>query len=610
MAELAQYKIKEIEECRQTFEAAVSSDTFVKFINNAVRDIDFYEGSQVNEDDQAKLEKAGITMTVTNLIAPRIDAVAGKEVSVRTRFKYRGRSGNAKEAEQAEAISQLALYVQEKNRTSRLLSQAKHHARICGLGWHSFDIGAGTFTEMTENPLDVVWDTRDHTPLLSNQGFVARVKWMTMEEAQKRFPKRVDELDRALTGGMSGEPMFAFGASLSSGASSYRLFSSNGYWNEADKVLAVIEFQYREPATYYRVTTDEGMVFDTFDKEMAYEKAGNKKAVVEQDGYKVCFAYFSGKIDLDYLEAPVQIDPAKGLFLLTPVVYARSIRSGVPYGLVGKAIDIQRAYNTTQSKIKWLMAARGVMADKGAFDDPDRVAKEINNPAYFITKNQGKEVKVEIHGQEIIQHTQMMTYYEAQIQRVLGIFDEALGVETNAQSGVAIQKRQTASAATQQYATDGFNEAQRGVAEKMLGLIRGVFSEEMAVNITDDEGLVKTLEFNRDKDGVTAVDVRMGEYDVVIEQVPDADTMNDIAREYIMELVRSGVRLEQVTPGWLDLMNVPKTATLRKEIEQGVQQKLQELDAMKAQQQKIGNGIGPVPMGGQPELPVQPKGMS
>jgi hypothetical protein len=75
--------------------------------------------------------------------------------------------------------------------------------------------------------------------------------------------------------------------------------------------------------------------------------------------------------------------------------------------------------------------------------------------------------------------------------------------------------------------------------------------------------------------------------------------------------MQSGIPMERWTVGLMDLMNVPKSATLRKEIEQGLQQRLQEAEQLKAAQQKqIGNATGAVSMGGGPQPTIQPNGMN
>lgn len=605
-AELATYKLEAIKEARQLFEASIASDTFREFINRAIEDIDFYEGRQLAELELETLRQLGLKSLVTNLIAMRLDALAGKEVSTRSRFKYKARSGSPNEVMHAEALSHLAMYLQEKNRTSRILSQAKHYSRICGIGWHSFEVNNGKICEVSENPLDVIWDVRDHSPLLTNQGFVARVKWMTVDEAIQRFPKKKDQLAKAgQIDGFTGADVFGFGTNVSRTDSAWKMYAFNGYWNEKDKEVAVIEFQYREPAKYYRATSKDNAVIETFDYEEAKKFAANKSTILDMDGFKVCFAYWTGSLDLDWMESPWQIEPAVGRFLLTPVVHARQIRDGVPYGLVTKAKDPQRAYNTKANKISWLMAARQIIIDKGAVDDLEDFAANVNRPDGVFIINPGKQMRIEQHNNEIAQHYQALALHRQEIEMAMGIYDEALGVETNAQSGVAIQRRQTASSSTTMFAADGYNEAQKQVAEKMLWLIRAVFTDVMAMNITDDKEGVKTLKFNDDEDE-RKIDVRVGEFDVVMESIPDADTMNDLAREGFLELFRNGVKLEDITPGLLDIMNIPKSATLRKEVEAGVQKKMAELEQLKGQQTGLANGPqGQTPMAGGANAPIQ-----
>jgi len=587
---VAETEKTEFQEARETFEAAIWSPAYQDWVKRAIEDIDYYEGRQWSAEDLATLEAAGLKPVTVNHIGQRLDALAGKETAMRTRFKYKSRSGKEKEVAAAEAISAVGLFVQEKNRTSRILSEAKHHARICGLGWHAFDVEGERITETTENPLDVVWDTRDHSQLMTNQGFVARVRWMSLEEAQQRFPNKKDELSRA---GGEGDT-FTLAAAQGMADSPQKLLNFGGYWNEKDKEVAIIEYQYREPAKYYTVPTKDNLIVNTFDKKEAEKLASSKSLIQVNDGYKVCFVYFCGSIDLEEFESPYQLDPAVGQFLLTPVVYARSLRDGVPFGLVYKAKDPQRLYNLKQAKINWLMASRQVVMDKAAVDNVNDVAAEINKPNSIIVKNVGKEFRIDTHAAEIAQHYQSLEIHKREIEACLGVYDEMLGIETNAQSGVAIQKRQSASLSTQIFSSDGFNEAQRQVAEKLLGLMRCVFTERTVSYITDDQEQTKAIDL---KPGdMSGIDIRQGQFDYVVEQIPDVDTMNDIARDGLMQLVNMGVKLEQLTPGWLDLFQVPKSATLRKEIEDGIQQKLQELDAMKAQQAKLANGQGQPPM--------------
>lgn len=612
-------KTTKFQECRELFEAALWSDTFTQFIQNAIEDIDFYEGRQWDESAIKVLESAGLKPVTVNLIGQKLDALAGREALTRTRFVYKSRSVQAEEVQRASDISNLALWIQERNRTSRILSQAKHMARICGLGWHCYHVKDGAILERDENPLHVVWDTRDDTPMMTNQGFVARVRWMTREEAKQMFPNKADELDSAAAS--SSVSMFDAGAmsflsTKSNSSSSYKLFSNGGYFNEKDQEVAIVEFHYRVPVKYYTYATIDGL-YNTFDKQEA-EQAARKAArndnlsqeVQEVDGYKVMLCYFCGDVDLKHEESPYQIDPAKGLFSLTPVVFARGYRTNVPYGLVGKAKDSQRLYNTKQAKINWLMAARQVVMDKGAVEDIEEVRDEINRPDAVIEKVQGKEFKIEKHEAQIAQHYQALALHARDIEKAMGIYDEMLGVETNAQSGVAIARRQNASASTQLYFSDGFAEAQRNIALKLLCYIQTVLTDYVMIEVTDDDEIGKRLEFNKEVDGKRERDVRLGNFDVVVEQVPDSDTMDDVAKMRLIDMIQGGFTPDKWTVGILDLFDVPKNAPIRKEIEKGLQQKLAQLDQLQ-KAQGIGErpqGQTPLPSGGVSALQTQNTG--
>lgn len=593
------------------------SSQYRSFIANAVVAIRAYEANSINHgmwsaEDLETIRSAGLKPVTINLISQRIDALSGKEAATRTRFRYKSRSGKPEEVEMAGDVSLLGLFIQEKNRTSRLLSQCRHQARITGLAWHSYEVEDGIIKELTENPLEVVWDARDHTPLMTNQGFVARVKWMTVDEAKVRFPEKHDEIDAASIGGAGrGSPFGFLGETLFDGESSYKLYAMEGYWNEKDREVAVIEFQYREPTKYYTYATEDGL-YQTFDKKEAEENAIDKGNIEEATGYKVRIQYFIGSVDLGNIEAPCQMNPAKGLFTLTPTVNMRSMFDGVPYGVVCKALDASRLYNLKQAKINWLMAARQVIMEEGAAKLSD-VLKEINKPNGIIVKKRGSELRIDAHAQEIAQHYQALAVHAADIEKAMGIYDEALGMETNAQSGVAIQKRQNASAATTMYTADGFTEAQRQIAEKLLCLIQSVMTNRIALDVTDDEGTTKRLNFNttvgEGKKAKRVRDIRLGTYDVVIEQMPDSDTMNEVAQQRLMEMMNSGLTPDKWTTGLMDLFNVPKNTTIRKEIEEGLQQKMAQLEELQ-KQQKIGDA-GAAPMGGGADPAVQPNnGMS
>lgn len=585
---------EEFNAIRANFEASIQSNLYQEWLHSAIQAWEFYEGNQWEEEDRKKLKDAGLKTVTINMLSNPIDTVTGQEIRNRTKFKFLSRTGKPQEVATAETLSDLSMFVQNKNRSSRILSEAKHHARVCGLGWHSFDIDDGTVKEALENELEVVWDVRDRTDDLSNQGFVARMIWMTLDDAKIRFPDKKDDLESASVSVMGDLGAFGFASQYQNVESRSRLLGQGGYFDKGSKEVAVVEYQYRKPAKYYTYGTDDGLLISTFDKAEAEKNAAEKNNIEVEDGYKVCFCYFAGSILLDLFDYEYQIDPSKGHFTLTPFVRQRSVVTGRPMGLVEKAIDAQRLFNTKQAKINWLMAARTVIADKSAVDDPNRLKAEVAKPNAFIIKNPGKELIIDDHSREIAQHYQALALHKQEIQDALGIYDETLGAETNAQSGIAIARRQVAGSATQILSTDRFDDAVDMVAIKMLGLVQRVYDKQTTVYITDDEGRVKQSGFmatKKDADGntVPAVDIRAGQYDVSIETAPDVSSQNEEARMLLIQLMEAGYTPDKWEPMVLDLMRIPLSAKLRKDFEERAAQQQQAMASQQAA--KAPNGI-------------------
>lgn len=611
--ELTKRQQQIFDRARSTFEGALLSDTYLKWIERAVEDFDYYESRQWSQEDLDKLAEVGLKPVTINVIRHRLDVLAGNEIKFRQRFKYRSRSGVDTEVLTAQALSGMAMWLQDVNKSNRIYTECKHKARICGLGFHSITVTNGRIKEACENPLEVVWDVRDRTEDLSNQGFIARVLWMPLEDAKRRWKGAADSLTAASVGGaMGGLGQFGFLSARSLDATRLRMGTVGGYFDKEAQEIAVVEYQYREPAKYYTYVTEEGLIAQTFDKEEAEKNASDKKAIQEEEGYKVNFVYFCGGVFLEAFEYSYQLCPDTGAFTITPFVYARSEVDGVPMGLVCHAKDPQRLLNLKQSKVNWMMIAKQVIADRGAVDNPKAAAKEINRPNAFIIKNPGKEFKIDSHGPEIAQHYQSMAIHKQEVQDTLGIYDEFLGVETNAASGVAIQRRQNAANATTLLGTDRLQSAVITIARKMLALIQYVMNNQIAGYVLDDEGQVQTMRLDqtvKGEDGKDkkAIDVKAGLYDVTVEMVPDVSSVNEEAQMKLMELATANPNI-LTNPLLLEMailtFNIPMT--------QGIKDVLAKVQAQQQAQanQQLGQATGAPPnsVGEQPG--VQPEGMS
>ena len=565
------------------FEASACSRAYQDWREETVNAYGLYESrldGHWTQEELTDLSDQGIAPMVVNKVAPRLNNVTGGEIQTRTKTIFRPRSRDEKEKATAEALSDLAMFVQDKNDSTHILSQVGHDSRICGLGWHEFDVQDGVILEARVNPLDVVPDFRDRSPGMTNQGHISKICWMPRDVAKAKFPDSKDDLDAA-TGWTLNAPV--------SGMDAMRLTAVGGYWDQENNEVCIVEHHYREPADYYEVVTRSLRLVTTFDKDEAEKLArprpnGKKgeKDYENKKGFKVCIAYFTGDKLLKHLDETnyYQLNPAKGLFLLTPTVCFRETISGKPYGLIRAAKDPQRRYNKTKTRLTWLQSATQVIAEADAAQE-EKLRKEAGRPDGVLIVKAAKKLELVRHEQAIAQHQQILEGDDKDIQDALGIYDESLGIETNANSGIAIQRRQTGTSRNQAMILDNALSARKVWAGKLLRLVQSVFTEQIAFWVTDDQGEVKQLTLNQpelgadgkpiEKDGelVLKYDIRTGDYDVYIEQIPDVATQTEYARELVLKAVQA-VGLVGVTPGLLELMGVPQSQLLMQEVQQGL----------------------------------------
>lgn len=329
------------------FEAAVNSKAYTSWRAEAKTSWDFYDGTQWTGEEVQRLTENGQPAIVINKIAPKIDNLAGSEVAGRTRIVYRSRSGMADEEVAARVLTDLALYVAERSEQALEISNVFRAGLVGGIGW--LDIGVEDTAEgvevfaRAEDEFSVVWDPLSRRSDMSDARFVARERWLSLEEAKALFAEKAGAL-KSLQSDVHG-PRGAVPYALAYGARGDEV----GYYDPQREVYRVVEVQYRESAKQWRIRLPDGRLVATFDK----ARLRVKGAVVEETVYvpRVRVAYFSGDILLDDRALAYEHNS----FTLVPFVYKRQRADGRPYGLVRAAIDPQRELNKRRSKAMHLL---------------------------------------------------------------------------------------------------------------------------------------------------------------------------------------------------------------------------------------------------------------
>ncbi|MFO0500111.1 MAG: hypothetical protein ACK5YK_00325, partial [Pseudomonadota bacterium] len=163
---------------------------------------DFYDGSQWAPEEVAKLAELGQPAIVINKIAAKIDNIAGTEVAGRTRLVFRSRSGNAREEQAAQVLSDLMTYVAERAELPHEVSQVFRAGLVSGIGWLDVGVAEGAAGPeifiRAEDEMSVVWDPLACAADLSDARFIARERWLDEAGVRQVFPEQAAAVLAAL----------------------------------------------------------------------------------------------------------------------------------------------------------------------------------------------------------------------------------------------------------------------------------------------------------------------------------------------------------------------------------------------------------------------------
>lgn len=509
---------------RALFESAVQSKAYRTWRDEAKVCWDFYDGCQWTPQEVDALSEYGQPAIVINKIASKVDNLAGSEVAGRTRVVYRSRSGVAREENAARMLTDMALYVAERGDQALEISNVFRAGLVCGVGW--LDVGAGEAGEgvqvfaKCEDEFSVVWDPLSRRHDLGDMRFVARERWLDAGEVEMMFPGKSAAV-MAVAGQVSR--FGAYGLTLSGRGEEVE------YYDDLRQVYRLVEVQYKEPAKQWRVRDANGQVRTTFEKA---ETRGTGVTVEQVETALRCHvAVFAGDTLLDHRA----MGYAHNDFTLIPYVYKRHKADGRPYGMVRGALDPQRELNKRRSKAMHLLNTSQVIADIDAVEDPNMLAREAARPDGIILKRAGKDLRILRNTDLATSQVQVMEQAGRDIQDVIGVFDESIGKESNAVSGVAIQQRQLAGSLNQMFAFDALRLLKKKLGEQVLMLMRQFFTPEMAIRITDQLAAGRLVGL--------AQGLSDGGYDVVVEEVRDVMSARELEVQRLDMLMKAGVAI-------------------------------------------------------------------
>jgi hypothetical protein len=530
-------------------------------------DEDYYDNDQWTPEEANALRERGQQPTVYNVIATSVDWIIGSEKRGRTDFRILPRG--KEDAKPAEAKTKYLKYLSDVNRTPFHRSRAFEDAVKVGIGW----MEAGVQEEDDGEPIydryeswrNILFDSASTELDGSDMRYVFRSKWVDEDVAKALFPQRADVIelsvvDATLYGSfdmIDGDIAMDFGEFEREHNGIYGTIVTH-----KRRRVRLIEASYKVPEQVERIRGGQynGEIFDKTDpRHVAAIEQG--ASLVKKTMMRTRIAIFTtnGLV----FDGPSPYRHNRHKFI--PIWGFRRGKDGLPYGVIRRMRDIQDGVNKRASKALHILSSNKVVMDEGAVDDIDEFAKEVARPDAIIVKKPGKSLELNADRELAGAHLDLMSRDIAMIQQTGGVTDELLGRQTNASSGIAVQRRQEQGSLATSKFFDNLRFAEQLRGEIELSLVEQYATEEKQFRITNMRGAPEYLTIN---DGLPDNDITRTKADFVISEADWRATMRQAAVDQLTDMLMK--MPPEVGMSMLDLivdnMDVPNREEIAKRI--------------------------------------------
>lgn len=528
----------------------------------------FFDGDQWDEGDATLLRARGQMPLVFNVIAPAINWMLGTERQNRTQYKVLPREKSDGRA--ARLKTELMKYVDDTNHTDFAWSGAFADAVKVGIGW----IEEGWQGDSGEEPIfirheswrNVLWDSRASGLGLEDARYMFRPKWVDLDIAKQLFPgprnDAVLEASASTSGDVLGSLVTTGDESMDEGEQIAMLAHTSREDSAGRRRLRLIEGWYRtiEERPYVKGGSFSGELFDVTSPGHGGELDSGKATIRWRTAPTIRVAIFTATGLLWDSPTPYR----HNRFPFTPIWGNRRGSDNMPYGIIRNLKDIQRDINKRHSKATHILNSSKILAERGAILDMDAFAEEAARPDAILEYEPGRAVTID-HGKEMgSAQIDLMSRNIEMVQQTSGITDEAMGRQTNANSGKAIEARQRQGSVATAHFLDNLRLARRLSGEKALSLIEQFYTDEKAFRITNNRGTPEYLKIN-DQDAEN--DILRSKADFVIAEDAWRATQRQAEMQELMELMQQVAPVApQIVVTLLDLLVEAMDIPSREEI--------------------------------------------
>lgn len=579
-----------LDKCQKFCKSTTNSSAYREWFYKALECESFYNGDiWGGRKDPKDLE--------VNLIEGYVNALIGEQLKTKTSVSVRSRE-MASEPDNLptvvgltqEEIDQTVLAYNaklfktyEQCNVLYYQNQSMKDILVYGMAGGFFDVQEGEMIYRRINPLYIIPDLRDETTGFDDSQFVAQMMPMSVNKALKTFPKvknivgieeQRDYIDRYVS------PVKAMLTSDHQACDGNIVFVKMVEWKEWERS--------------YSGLAKNGRVFTVFDEEVAEDVAYSKKSIVSSESERIHRAFFAGDTLLHY-QALDFTQPREQFSLILACLTKKPSKDGfyVPKSLVENLLDLQKQFAISLAKATYLSHSKKIainpIALKGYASkmSPEDVKKEVASSTSVLFVDNPKQNLVDFSLENTIKtHVGLSEEFLKLFDQVTGIHREMRGQASNAESGIAIYRRQIQSITSSIYAFNEFD-----MFKKKVGRL---FIQTMQMQAMGKEDIFYPAHptkpghviLNHRKGDKIIRDVNFLPLDIYIEESPDFLSSKEEQMDILMSLLSSPVaEIILQSPTLMQKLPIPLDPQIAGEVSLAIQRKMQGGQPMQQQTQ-------------------------
>lgn len=510
-------------------------------------------GGQWADDDKKALDEAGRPWLEENIIFPTVNTVLGYQTQSRMDIAYKPREVDDQNT--ADILTKVSMFLADQNKFSWKESQVFADGLIQKRGY--FDIRMdfnqnvyGDVSIATLDPLDVIPDPDAKSYDPDDWGDVIVTAWTPVDDIKVQYGVAKW---RSVYNSMEQEADFGvdtleeernrFGGSLS---------NMSAYYTDESEIqhVKLISRQYwklQNRSFYFDPKIgDLSPVPDSLTpKEIKRYAKENGVEIVKQTRKRVRWVVSTRDV--------VLFDEWSPYDHFTVVPYFPYFRRGITMGLVDNLIKTQEMINKTYSQILHTVnttANSGWLIEESSLTNMDTEDLETvgAQTGLVLEYKTGRQKPDKIEPNPIPPGLKDLATSGIDLLRIIsGVSETFQGGKGPEVSGTAIQSRVQQSAIQLAGPIDNLFRTRNMIADRLLKLIQGFYTQERTFLITGPNEKGKTTQesvtINQDVGNEVINDVTVGKYDTVIADVPTQITFQNSQFAQAIEMRKFGVAI-------------------------------------------------------------------